>query len=103
MNPNEKIYVSITFRLSALSALIINKYRKEHAAMMVSITFRLSALSALYRRDPTAEELEDKSLNYLSAQCPFGTDAPAVGKDREPDRVSITFRLSALSARQLDI
>ena len=65
----------------------------------VSITFRLSALSALswVRGWPPRTEFQ-LGLNYLSAQCPFGTD-----EERHPDRrpvlVSITFRLSALSAQ----
>ena len=68
------VRVSITFRLSALSAhKDLPIYVKK--ADRVSITFRLSALSArgvsiLVRDRP------DPSLNYLSAQCPFGTRRP---------------------------
>ena len=36
-------------------------------------------------------------LNYLSAQCPFGTHDECRGVRKDP-HVSITFRLSALSA-----
>ena len=38
------------------------------------------------------------SLNYLSAQCPFGTDVPRHVVAKSGGFVSITFRLSALSA-----
>ena len=36
-------------------------------------------------------------LNYLSAQCPFGTRFVQAAR-RHAEEVSITFRLSALSA-----
>ena len=90
--------VSITFRLSALSAHV-PRHVVTKSGGFVSITFRLSALSALswVRGWPPRTEFQ-LGLNYLSAQCPFGTD-----EERHPDRrpvlVSITFRLSALSAQ----
>ena len=62
----------------------------------VSITFRLSALSAQALR-ATVAQAGNSRLNYLSAQCPFGTRRTS-REDQDIGRVSITFRLSALSA-----
>ena len=89
--------VSITFRLSALSARhpsggsVLERGR-------VSITFRLSALSALVQCVNYDRPWWGDSLNYLSAQCPFGTTVKVTWLSRHPMCVSITFRLSALSA-----
>ena len=115
-------FVSITFRLSALSARH-RRRRNPRGVVEVSITFRLSALSA---RDGHRDNVKAPvpRLNYLSAQCPFGTLEEALEEAgrgayqsqlpfgsvpfrhiirRKPIgeislTVSITFRLSALSA-----
>ena len=65
-------------------------------ACQVSITFRLSALSAQRLRGGQALYRRDR-LNYLSAQCPFGTRLQGQLQTGYV-AVSITFRLSALSA-----
>ena len=64
--------VSITFRLSALSALVVpfNGVTRQEG---VSITFRLSALSAHEMETTGLDGRVVVGLNYLSAQCPFGT------------------------------
>ena len=93
--------VSITFRLSALSARWEGVILTVRDRPDVSITFRLSALSA---RTSTVRTMPPcwRRLNYLSAQCPFGTwgEGPAV-RAFGSLKVSITFRLSALSARDI--
>ena len=71
VNRLNRVSVSITFRLSALSAPVSARRRKYFVA----------------------------SLNYLSAQCPFGTSSCDINGDAARPVVSITFRLSALSAR----
>ena len=89
--------VSITFRLSALSAREVRcmantvkfyesqlpfgsvpfrhtiKIKVRDRPDPVSITFRLSALSALERLRGGQALDRGTRLNYLSAQCPFGT------------------------------
>ena len=118
--------VSITFRLSALSALLQGE-SPFRGQWDVSITFRLSALSAR-KVTITLEDDVRASLNYLSAQCPFGTnqrrewvkahmdesqlpfgsvpfrhgDVHRSDETTPVPRVSITFRLSALSAHSTD-
>ena len=65
--------VSITFRLSALSAQDSELRCDPSEAVQVSITFRLSALSALTGAVESLAVGNIDGLNYLSAQCPFGT------------------------------
>ena len=64
---------------------------------------RLNYLSAQCPFGTTLEEAleaaDPKCLNYLSAQCPFGTIAAFADIEGDLSEVSITFRLSALSAR----
>ena len=93
-------YVSITFRLSALSARCYPSGGRLCEGS-VSITFRLSALSA--QDLPIYVKKADRKvgLNYLSAQCPFGTEEMRPEIQATGESVSITFRLSALSAQEL--
>ena len=92
--------VSITFRLSALSARCYPSGGRLCEGS-VSITFRLSALSA--QDLPIYVKKADRKvgLNYLSAQCPFGTEEMRPEIQATGESVSITFRLSALSAQEL--
>ena len=89
--------VSITFRLSALSALA----RTSSSRVMVTLLMSQLPFGSVPFRHlaDKANEVDAKGLNYLSAQCPFGTVGHHVRHYGSPVGVSITFRLSALSAQ----
>ena len=94
--------VSITFRLSALSApKIASKWEK-----LSEFVSQLPFGSVPFRHQGRIQDryvAGHHGLNYLSAQCPFGTSATRSRSTSRPGTVSITFRLSALSARVLEL
>ena len=119
---SEEGVVSITFRLSALSAHRVSwSYDdgpfKASQLPFGSVPFRhdtegRSIVVPIYKSQlpfgsvpfrhvksrPSRGLTVPRGLNYLSAQCPFGTDEITLD-DVLPEGVSITFRLSALSAQ----
>ena len=91
------IEVSITFRLSALSAPDASV---SGPAKSPSICLNYLSAQCPFGTTITLEDdVRARSLNYLSAQCPFGTTQTAATDNMPRAWVSITFRLSALSAR----
>ena len=92
--------VSITFRLSALSAPKVWKdERKAAKAVQSQLPFGSVPFRHHSRKGQRKNRRSFGCLNYLSAQCPFGTSIPSSSTTARVTLVSITFRLSALSAR----
>ena len=92
--------VSITFRLSALSARGTPLSRRSWR-LRVSITFRLSALSALGQWEWAGEEISPSQLPFGSV--PFRHFSAPARVALISSWVSITFRLSALSAHEIAV